>query len=152
MKDFKIIFLDVDGVLNRVWGKNRTDFRKNQLEPELVKHLEEIIDATNASIIVSSAWRVFKMGDLYDQLNKFGFKYCDRIIARTRRSVRNKERGLEILDKVNEMGLQSWITLEDEPLHMYQYLPDNRIIKTHGDVGLIPELVQEAISALNSEE
>jgi len=151
MNDYKIIFLDVDGVLNRIWGENRTNLNQRQLEPKLVKHLEKIIQDTNASIIVSSTWRILGMVRLWNGLKELDFPYYDRIIARTGKRG-SAQRGLEILDTVNEMGLTHWITLEDEPLHMYQYIPSSRIIKTHGDIGLTVELAEEAISTLNSEE
>lgn len=52
----KIIFLDIDGVLNC----NNTVETCNGLtgiDPKLAKNLVNILDATDASIVVSSSWR-----------------------------------------------------------------------------------------------
>lgn len=47
----KIIFLDIDGVLNT------TKYKFQKFDEECMKNLEEILDATGAKIVVSSSWR-----------------------------------------------------------------------------------------------
>jgi hypothetical protein len=58
----KIIFLDIDGVLNshaymtkmgELW-----DDPANQIDPELVARLNKITDATGAKLVISSTWRL----------------------------------------------------------------------------------------------
>lgn len=46
----KIIFLDIDGVLNY-------ENSKSKVEEEKVKLLKEIVDKTGAEIVLSSDWR-----------------------------------------------------------------------------------------------
>ena len=54
----KIIFLDVDGVLNsKDWLENNRVRTENSVNPEKVKLLEEIVQKTNAEIVLSSTWR-----------------------------------------------------------------------------------------------
>lgn len=76
----KIIFLDIDGVLNHeLWYKSRTHseltmeelklvaqgkikeskllYDKNQFDPERVELLNSLTDDTGAKIVVSSSWR-----------------------------------------------------------------------------------------------
>lgn len=56
-----IIFLDIDGVLNstRYWWRNQP-LPMNQagaIDPEAVTRLNAIVEATGASVVLSSSWR-----------------------------------------------------------------------------------------------
>ena len=53
MTTYKLIFVDVDGVLN-------STFSHHGLCPRLVARLREIIEKTGSSIVLSSAWRLSK--------------------------------------------------------------------------------------------
>ena len=54
----KIIFLDVDGVLNsKDWLENNRVRTENSVNPEKVKLLAEIVQKTNAEVVLSSTWR-----------------------------------------------------------------------------------------------
>lgn len=65
MFEEKIIFLDVDGVLNpmrnirkrRTEGKNTVSY-KIELDKENLKYLKRLVDETGAKIVVSSSWRI----------------------------------------------------------------------------------------------
>lgn len=56
----KLIFLDVDGVLNH--NKSRMDLLTGKshfiLDEDCIDNLYRIIDATNAYIVISSTWRL----------------------------------------------------------------------------------------------
>lgn len=68
----KIIFLDIDGVLNslpdndtinlwkKTFGEKETERKLYGLDSELVKNLKEIIDKTGCKIVFSTSWRYFK--------------------------------------------------------------------------------------------
>jgi hypothetical protein len=65
----KIIFLDIDGVLNvapKEWDKYGAVFH-----PSLVSNLKSIIDSTGAKIVISSSWRT-------DGLDKMQSMWCGR--------------------------------------------------------------------------
>ena len=54
----KVIFLDVDGVLNsNDWLENNRVRKENSVNPEKVKLLAEIVQNTNAEVVLSSTWR-----------------------------------------------------------------------------------------------
>lgn len=83
----KVIFLDVDGVLNNLdWAKKMKDeegvsvFRENILEERALRLLKRLVDSTGARIIVSSAWRRIPTayGDLISQLEHFGMQVFDK--------------------------------------------------------------------------
>jgi hypothetical protein len=65
----KVIFLDVDGVLNSrgKWAgcdlANLTD-SGTRIDPLAVARLKRIVDATDAKIVVSSTWRLNHFDDL----------------------------------------------------------------------------------------
>ena len=51
----KLIFLDIDGVLNdRAFHE---DAQSNTIKPECVAHFNRLIHETGASVILTSAWR-----------------------------------------------------------------------------------------------
>lgn len=93
----KIIFLDIDGVLNTprfqtIQIKNHEcDAYESQFnfDPICMKNLKEIIDKTNAYIVISSTWRYNDsddsdnryMKEIYNNLNLYGIK--DRVIGVT---------------------------------------------------------------------
>lgn len=54
----KVIFLDVDGVLNsKDWLEDNRVREENSVNPEKVKLLAEIVQNTNATVVLSSTWR-----------------------------------------------------------------------------------------------
>lgn len=53
----KVIFLDIDGVLN-VHYKGRQDEYGQAFHPNFVENLREVIDKTGAKIVISSTWRM----------------------------------------------------------------------------------------------
>jgi hypothetical protein len=66
-KPFKVIFLDMDGVIvdytkNRQKDKPHSSFgeiaSRNNPQKEYIENLNKITDATRAKIVISSAWRV----------------------------------------------------------------------------------------------
>lgn len=84
----KIIFLDIDGVLNHEkWYRKRQELKGGmdqkewsdhypfyEFDPESVERLNKIIDATGAKVVVSSTWRHGRrVVDLQEILDKVGF-------------------------------------------------------------------------------
>jgi hypothetical protein len=82
----KIIFLDIDGVLNcELWYKqrfeilDRLDVTGNypfyEFAPFLIERLNKIIEATHAKVVISSTWRIGRtVQELQDLLTAVGFK------------------------------------------------------------------------------
>ena len=86
----KIIFLDIDGVLNSIGWVERTKgtaYEDKEIDPSKVRLLKQIIDKTDAKIVLSSTWREVNGSDdiprhqMYDYLVE-EFKrlavYCDK--------------------------------------------------------------------------
>lgn len=53
----KVIFLDVDGVLNSQDLFERCGEELVPIDEENIRYLKEIVDATGAQIVLSSSWR-----------------------------------------------------------------------------------------------
>ena len=53
-----VLFLDVDGVLNRTGFRPMTSVGlRSWIEPELAAHLNHVCMATGAALVLSSSWR-----------------------------------------------------------------------------------------------
>ena len=81
----KVIFLDVDGVLNIYSESYKTNSVEydgyfsdtiNRMEFHLVKRLEYIISQTNANIVLNTGWC---MVDVIRILEEYNFKYIEKI-------------------------------------------------------------------------
>lgn len=91
----KLIFLDIDGVLNHQLFYNQKNIDSRYFEakdgvpegawnidPEKVGLLNNLIDATGAKVVISSSWRNGRsVSDLIELFDYFGFK--GEIIGKT---------------------------------------------------------------------
>ncbi len=113
----KVIFLDIDGVLNIMSESYRTTniMRRGAMiyiEPHLAERLDYIIQKTGAMIVVSSSWRG-DMDDLQKQMERAGFKNWNKVIGRT--PYIHGGRGLEIQAWLaHHTGVTKYVVLEDE--------------------------------------
>ena len=57
MEQIKVIFLDVDGVLNDVRTKSRTAMGFQFVDTSKILRLKKIVEKTGAKIVLSSDWR-----------------------------------------------------------------------------------------------
>jgi hypothetical protein len=55
-----VLFLDIDGVLVTSRQLIKNDDDRENYDPESVKHLNELIEMTEAKIVISSNWRKHK--------------------------------------------------------------------------------------------
>lgn len=159
----KIVFLDIDGVVNHfpklndptlaphLWDVATLKERGITLDifPEQVAHLNTITDATGARIVISSSWRKGYLADWEEVVQKFqeaggtGF-----ILDHTPWGPDMKCRGEEI---------QAWIEEHKDEVESFVILDDcadvrplvNNFVQTDHTVGLTDEHAQQAIRILN---
>jgi len=63
----KIIFLDIDGVLNVI--PQGFDLYGGIFHPEFVDNLQTIIDKTGAKIVISSTWKASNVEEMWNDRN-----------------------------------------------------------------------------------
>lgn len=165
----KIIFLDMDGVLNsNDWWERRTqhgderDLFENNIDPQAVARLNCIIAATGAKVVISSTWRKYHdERAMQRMLNDCGF--IGEVIDRTvdlwanpelwpdpRRFGREFERGHEIrhwlVENTMKLGVKSYVVLDDSS---DMATVEHRFVQTDHAIGLSQENVAEAIDLLS---
>ncbi len=155
----KVIFLDVDGVLNCQSSKSRcADYRGIiGIDNDKVKRLRRIVETTKAKIVLCSSWksrweRVYKedQGELAN--------YLDRKLKRERLHIIDKtkdngcDRGDGIIKWVGEHNVESFIILDDDMFDYESLDLASRVIKTSfyaDNGGLQDEHVELAIALLS---
>jgi hypothetical protein len=93
----KIIFLDIDGVLNSFGGNWQGEYE--ELDRKCIENLNILIEnVKDVKIVISSTWRILhSLVCLREIMIKWGFKYPQLIIDKTPRLSREK-RGIEIYE------------------------------------------------------
>lgn len=151
----KVLFLDIDGVLNSTDYYMRDEdipdtrpYPLNEIDPLAVDLLNKIIKATGSKVVVSSSWRVLEGFDnLYE---RFGIQspLCGKTPSIFGR------RGKEILEYLNSHpDIENYVILDDydfpdvelenEPLKSH-------FVQTNYNRGLTVENTEKAIKILTS--
>ena len=169
----KVIFLDIDGVLN----SSRTLYEDISLEDDLISNLKELVNKTGAKIILSSSWRLSTeaVATLMDKLDKFGLvisgMICDGVdldwlkkyeFDTTKKYLDTKfdydenkqikithDRGAEIFKWLHDHDDCAYVILDDEIEDIKPYFNESVIVKTSYKTGLTKEDVKKAIQILN---
>lgn len=144
----KIIFLDIDGVLNSIDSEDHFHGCIG-LDYSGIKLLKEIVDATGAELVLISTWKLscHLCSYLDTRLAQEGLTITDK----TGGSMHNRGHG--IIDWLSDHPTNSWIVLDDEVFDDYDecgILP--HLVKTDFyNGGLKEKHVELAINLLNKE-
>ena len=148
----KVIFLDIDGVLNcRDTEETINDGKVVGVEDEKIERLKQIVDATRAVIVLVSSWKLHRddhsdsspMRYLNRKLFEHGLKIYDYTIDRS------DNRGYGILKWYSHRDVSKWIVLDDEIFGDYKiYGIVNHLVKPSFEKGLQDEHVAQAIEML----
>lgn len=158
-----VIFLDIDGVLTSLK-------RKMKLDAENIARLGQIIEATDARLVISSSWRRHKLEDTIAELANTSdwrhegveFPYCDKIIGHTKRlycfSHQDETkhyltaRGLEIKKWLMEFGdwfeVTNYVILDDDCDMLLDQV--GHFVRTDTYKGLSDKNVRKAIKILRN--
>ena len=153
----KIIFLDIDGVLN-VINQGRDEFG-HKFNPKFVENLKTIIDQTNAKIVISSTWRnagLAKMQLMWEVRDLPG-EVID-ITPNFRHT--NAVRGEEIAEWLRLNEVDRYVILDDDTDMLPEQIPYfvccsggkrlSRHIFSLDGYGLTKERAMKAIETLNA--
>lgn len=162
----KIIFLDVDGVLNNrsTWERLQKEIEasydgptrfdrdwSDTMDPANVVQLGRILEATDAKIVISSAWRYQVMSTVEKanaRLAREGLP-GDRVIGLTPTTMSCRRRSDEITAWLTEQGgppPARWVALDDDPSILRLGV---RALLVPDSTGLTQELADTAILILN---
>lgn len=159
----KVIFLDVDGVLNsevsREQERNNFDnWMEHEVSEMHVNNLKKIVDATGAQIVLSSSWRFdhpkatgrdFIVDPLMKVLDR-KLKAVGLDIIDVTPDLRGKIRGAEIQDWLDRHSeVERFVILDDDVDMKDEQKPF--FVNTTFKNGLTDELANKAIEILNKD-
>jgi hypothetical protein len=141
----KIVFLDIDGVLNNTmyWhqAKEQKETR-HDIDVRNVLELNKLTDNSDVAVVISSTWRLsHTVDEIRNILNEYKFK--GNIIDKTVRFRENGiVRGNEIHEWVIRNDVTQYVILDDDSDMLLWQAP--HFIKVDGYVGLTPTNVYKA--------
>ncbi len=157
----KVMFLDIDGVLNNTQNikKYRLFFRgKRRLLVDVkpvfyFKKLLKEIEKNNmeVKIVISSSWRVGSIPADWKKLFKHYFNNEEIVIGRT--PYLYKDRGIEILELLEiakEKGdiIDDYIVLDDDIEDIINHINTEKVMKINRRYGLTGKNIKEILKKL----
>lgn len=167
----KVIFLDIDGVLNSLdnmyamtvlykkgVGKSRDEFG-HLFDERCVRWLKYIIERTAAKIVISSTWRssgltkmqtMWQARELPGEVISCTPTYVDEYIINLHACTNNEaDRGYEIAQWIHEheQELEQYCIIDDDSDMLGVQLP--YFVKTDSQIGLNYKTANIAIATLN---
>lgn len=150
----KVIFLDIDGVLN---DHSKVMKVYCGIHRHMVDHLNKIINATDCYFVLSSAWRYMLLGG---EMTLKGFEYLlithgaqvnGRFIAYTIGDESIPSRGQQIASWLKTQGerfnVVKYVVLDDLDLNITDW--GHPFVQTDGEIGLTDADADRVISILN---
>ena len=152
----KIVFLDIDGVMNNTKTTERCGYNTG-IESKALMLLKEIVGKTSAKICLISSWKEFwfkedkqnqdEMANYLDsRMQEFGLEIWDK-------TNEIQTRGKEIknfINRLNNKGIEveKFVILDDELLDYKEENLFEHLVYTNYRVGISQDGVQKAIGIL----
>ena len=154
----KVIFLDIDGVLNseQFFQEHIEDLEQFPVDRECVRRLSDIVHATNAKIVLTSSWRTGwsrdpnHMEELCRKMVEILAEYHLEIFDKTD-WLRNGKRGMEIRRWIHRAPekVETLVILDDNDFHWKRYLLHKYWVQTDfSEGGLQDDHVARAVKIL----
>ena len=145
----KIIFLDVDGVLNSEYTNARSPEGHVGVMDSKVKLLSKLVEETNADIVISSDWRLIKDADYQYLINKLRYKGRIEIKGETP-NLGWSHRGTEIKSYLDDHPTDAWVVLDDIVFSDFKIV-EGHLVLTDPEFGLTEADVEKAKRILEGE-
>ena len=153
----KVVFCDVDGVLNNARTKDRSPSGYTGVSNELIRRLKNIVVKTGAVIVLSSDWRLIRDDPVHGKdyrylVRKLKFAGYLKISDHTA-DISWQDRGLEIRRYLEEHPqITDFVILDDIPFGDFKKngLLSNLVL-TDRTKGLTDDDVERAIRILQGE-
>lgn len=147
----KILFLDIDGVLNSLGSVLALGDPSHHLDPVSVGLIARVCRETDAQIVVSSSWRIGKAVKLlrHELQNLGAYKLAERVIGKTGDG-HHGHRGRQIKQWREDNGHTGPYVITDDDSDM---LPEQKpyFVHTNWEDGFRARHYREAIKILNPE-
>lgn len=151
----KVLFLDIDGVLNSAeFMLNKRHIRRptpHEIDAVTVPRLNSVIARTGAKICVSSTWRIGRDAMLLEEILRSHGVRCD-VVGTTPETFRmDNERGWSFRGNEIQMWLDrhpevSTFAIVDDDSDMEPLM--HRLVKTSWETGLLDEHVEKLVEML----
>jgi len=132
-----VIFLDIDGVLNRTDRKPSKQARV--VEPELLARFKELVDASGATVVLASTWRHDPSG--LETARCLGIPFDDVLP-----DLRPQSRAKEVEAWLHTHGHSGRFAVLDDDDDGYGKLP---LFQPNPREGLTPEVADAILSYFN---
>lgn len=134
----KVIFLDIDGVLN-----TNSD---REISNDKLKLLSELVSKTGTDVVLSSSWRNWwnnpKINIPGSFITNWKKQFLDNNISITLTTELECPKNLSIEKFIIQHDVKRYVVLDDEPIDTAN------LVKTNGDVGLTQSDCQKAYQLL----
>ncbi len=163
----KVVFLDIDGVLNTKWWYTQMDRNtpKDQygyaFDPRAVANLKRIVEETGADIVISSSWKCMglsQMEDMWEERNLPG-----KIIGITPNSVSDEmllNADIDSIELFHIRGeeIKEWLAKHGKRVCNYAIIDDmdnmlpeqqSHFVHTNPEVGITENDAEKAVDILN---
>lgn len=161
----KVIFLDIDGVLNsKIWNEShKEEIRRGLIDEDKVKLLKEILIKTGAVVVLHSGWKFWFDNDikptrkesefLAEIFGKYGIEIYDVTPDFSTEEIRETKRfslvkAKEILYWLKEhKDVEKWLVIDDLDLHneevgKHQFMTNNEMGLTLSDAEKIIRILR----------
>jgi hypothetical protein len=138
----RVVFLDIDGVLNRANARGLLSSAQG-IEPDKVALLNELVRRSGASVVLSSSWRLERpLEQVQAALVAAGF---EGVLVDATPSVRSSHRGEEVSLWLEDHGVPpSRCVILDDGNNLAPHA--ERQVRTDGRHGLEPGHVEQALA------
>lgn len=147
----RVIFLDIDGVLNSDKFYKSDSSKSDDLDRSAIEKLNQIIAQTNAKVVVSSTWRIMHTQDeIQMMLSRNGFQ--GEVIDTTDNLIKKgMDRGDEIHQWIeNHSNIESFVVIDDFNFPNFDKWFPWRFIQTDWKTGISEEDVRLCVICLKA--
>ena len=134
----KVIFLDIDGVLNTNSDREISD--------DKLKLLSELVSKTGADVVLSSSWRNWwnnpKTNIPGSFITEWKKQFLDNNLSITLTTELECPKNLSIEKFIIQHDVKCFVVIDDEPIDTVN------LVQTNGDIGLTQSDCQKAFQLL----
>lgn len=151
----KVIFLDIDGVLNTTVDNTKIHIRDRGfhffIDFNLIPNLKQILELClnqDIKIIVTSINALNKNSEMFNKLLLDYFHIKKKIVIDVD-SRQNKERGLFVQDMIKKYNINNFVVIDDDDFDILPYISLNNFININRAVGINFKDIEKILDVLN---